>query len=247
MADGTYKFIKENSSGYFDEKAVQAESGKVLGFDANLNPLMLTPGTGGNADLVEDTTPQLGGDLDINGKSIDWGVVISTNTIYKGETISVVVDSNSNGFGALLAQGDDFHFQEADASAMANCNMIVMALEPGTGTKKVLLKGQVCNTAWNWVNGPLYASETAGEITQSLPSVEDAVVAALGWALSGNTIYFNPYNAWAAITSAGAIKSILGVTLPSADVADAMLFEEGSEFYMVEEDTADNYLQLVEA
>lgn len=34
---------------------------------------------------------------------------------------------------------------------------------------------------------------------------------------------------------------------PSADVADAMLFEEGSEFYMVEEDTADNYLQLVEA
>jgi hypothetical protein len=33
---------------------------------------------------------------------------------------------------------------------------------------------------------------------------------------------------------------------PSEDIADAMLFEEGSEFYMVEEDTADNYLQLVE-
>jgi len=30
-------------------------------------------------------------------------------------------------------------------------------------------------------------------------------------------------------------------------VSDSMLFEEGSEFYMVEEDTADNYLQLVEA
>ena len=33
---------------------------------------------------------------------------------------------------------------------------------------------------------------------------------------------------------------------PSEDITDAMLFEEGSEFYMVEEDTADNYLQLVE-
>jgi len=83
-------------------------------------------------------------------------------------------------------------------------------------------------------------------LIQTLPTTENAVIAAVGWALSENTIYFNPYNAWAAITSAGAIKSILGVTLPSADVADAMLFEEGSEFYMVEEDTADNYLQLVE-
>jgi len=199
VADGTYKFIKENSSGYFDEKAVQAESGKVLGFDANLNPLMLTPGTGGIADLVEDTTPQLGGDLDINGKSIDWGAVISTNTTYKGETLNVTVDTNSIGFGGLLAQASDFHFDEADASAMATCNMLVLALEAGTGTKKVLLKGQICNTAWNWANGPIYASETLGGLTQSLPLAEDAVIAVIGWALSGDTIYFNPYNAWATI------------------------------------------------
>lgn len=32
---------------------------------------------------------------------------------------------------------------------------------------------------------------------------------------------------------------------PSEDIADAMLFEEGSEFYMIEEDSED-YLQLVE-
>lgn len=145
-----------------------------------------------NAWLV--ATPPL-----FSGDNIDWGAVISTNTTYKGETLNVTVDTNSIGFGGLLAQASDFHFDEADASAMANCNMLVLALEAGTGTKKVLLKGQICNTAWNWVNGPVYASETLGGLTQSLPLAEDAVIAVVGWALSGDTIYFNPYNAWATI------------------------------------------------
>ena len=46
MADGTYKLIKENSGGTFDEKSVLAEDGKVLGFDSSLNPIMIEPGSG---------------------------------------------------------------------------------------------------------------------------------------------------------------------------------------------------------
>ena len=42
MADGTYKLIKENSGGTFDEKSVLAEDGKVLGFDSSLDPQMVT-------------------------------------------------------------------------------------------------------------------------------------------------------------------------------------------------------------
>jgi hypothetical protein len=148
-------------------------------------------------DLVGDTTPQLGADLDVNGKSVDWGAILTVNTTHKGDTLLVDVDTNSIGFGCLLAQGSDFSFDEADASAIANCNMLVMAIEAGTGTKKVLLKGQVCKTSWNWVRGPIYASETLGELTQVLPVHEDAVIAPVAWALSATTIYFNPYNAWA--------------------------------------------------
>ena len=147
-------------------------------------------------DLSGDTTPQLGGDLDVNGKSIDWGAVISTNTTYKGDTLSVTVDTNSVGFGCLLAQGADFHFDEADASSTTTTNMLVMAIETGTGTKKVLTKGQVCNTAWNWSSGPIYASETLGLLTQTPPINEDAVVVVAGWALSADTMFFSPYNAW---------------------------------------------------
>lgn len=145
-----------------------------------------------NAWLV--ATPPL-----FSGDNIDWGAVISTNTTYKGETLSVTVDTNSIGFGGLLAQGVDFHFDEADASAMANCNMLVLALEAGTGTKSVLLRGQVCKTTWSWISGPIYASESTGLLTQSLPVAEDAVIAPVAWALSATTIYFNPYNAWATI------------------------------------------------
>jgi len=131
-----------------------------------------------------------------SGDNIDWGAVISTNTTYKGDTLSVTVDTNSVGFGCLLAQGADFHFDEADASSTTTTNMLVMAIETGTGTKKVLTKGQVCNTAWNWSSGPIYASETLGLLTQTPPINEDAVVVVAGWALSADTMFFSPYDAW---------------------------------------------------
>lgn len=106
------------------------------------------------------------------------------------------MDTNSVGFGCLLAQGADFHFDEADASSTTTTNMLVMAIETGTGTKKVLTKGQVCNTAWNWSSGPIYASETLGLLTQTPPINEDAVVVVVGWALSADTMFFSPYDAW---------------------------------------------------
>jgi hypothetical protein len=150
-------------------------------------------------NIVEDTSPQLGGDLDVNGNSIDFGAIITTNETYKGSTMTVTVDTNSIGFGALLTQSADFNFDEADASDVDTVRMIVMALESGTGSKKVLLKGQICNTSWNWSSGAVYASEASGELTQDEPPVtaEDAAVIVIGWALSADTIYFNPYNSWA--------------------------------------------------
>lgn len=150
-------------------------------------------------ELSEDTSPQLGGDLDVNSYNIDWGAILTTNSTYKGEIMSVTVDTNSVGYGCVLAQGADFHFDEADANSISNCYMISLALETGTGTKKVLLRGQICNTSWNWSNGPIYVSETLGQLTQSLPITEDAVVALVGWAVSADTIYFDPYGSWATV------------------------------------------------
>jgi hypothetical protein len=41
MATGDYKFIQENGSGGFDEKAVVTVANKYLGFDGSKNPAML--------------------------------------------------------------------------------------------------------------------------------------------------------------------------------------------------------------
>ena len=145
------------------------------------------------------TSPTLQGDITMNGYNIDWGTILTTNGAYQGETMSVTVDTNSIGIGCLLAQGADFHFDEADANSITTVYNLCLALESGTGTKKVLLKGQYCNTAWNWAYGPIYVSETTGLLTQSLPVTEDAVVAVVGWALSADTIYFSPYDAWSTV------------------------------------------------
>lgn len=189
-AGGNYQHLTDAEKTVATQAASAAQNGYLS--SGNFSTFV-----GKIANVVEDTTPQLGGDLDVNGKSVDWGAILTVNSTYKGDTLLVDVDTNSIGFGCLLAQGADFSFDEADASAMTTCNMIVMAVEAGTGTKKALLMGQVCNTGWTWVRGPIYASETLGGLTQELPLEEDAVIAPVAWALSATTIYFNPYNAWA--------------------------------------------------
>ena len=125
--------------------------------------------------------------------SMEMGAILSSNGTYKGLTITATVDTNGVGFGAVLAQSADFHFDEADADAVAQVYMLAMALETSTGTKKLLLKGQICNTGWSWNAGPVYLSTTQGTLTQTPPSGTDDVVLIVGWALSATCVFFSPY------------------------------------------------------
>lgn len=143
-------------------------------------------------NVVEDTTPQLGGDLDLNGKNIDFGAILTVSGTYKGEIMTATVDDASSVFGSLLVQGADFHYDRADADAAATAGAVVIALEAGTGSKKVLIKGQVCDTAWNWNAGKMYISTAIGEMTQTKPSGSGDQVQVVGWALSADTVFFDP-------------------------------------------------------
>lgn len=42
------------------------------------------------------------------------------------------------------------------------------------------------------INGPVYVSETAGDITQTKPTTTDNVIRSLGYAITADEIYFNP-------------------------------------------------------
>lgn len=124
---------------------------------------------------------------------LNLGTVATTNNSYTGIVITVNVSSNSIGIGGILAINSSGQFVIADADAVETTNLLVLALESGTGSKKVLISGQYCNTSWNWTPGSkLYLSTTDGTLTQTQPSGTDDVIIAAGVALTTNTILFNP-------------------------------------------------------
>jgi hypothetical protein len=114
-----------------------------------------------------------------------------------GIKITATVDTNAEGIGAPLTLAADGHWDTSDANAAGRFPCQGMALETGTGTKKILLYGTITNNAWNWTPAAgagnlLYLSITVGTISQSLPTAEDDVVQVIGFVLSTDTIFFNP-------------------------------------------------------
>jgi hypothetical protein len=111
--------------------------------------------------------------------------------------ITATVDSNSTGVGCPLYMAADGHFDEADADAVSTAPCVAIALETGTGSKKVLLHGVIRNDDWDWTTGPgelglVFLSTTVGTLTQTAPSGENDVIQVVGFALSDDVLYFNP-------------------------------------------------------
>jgi uncharacterized protein (TIGR02145 family) len=103
------------------------------------------------------------------------------------------VDVNSTGFGAALFIAADGNYEEADADATTTMPCVALALETGTGNKKILLQGYIRNNSWTWIPGSLiFISPTSGILTQTRPSVAGQQVQIVGYAVKSNTMFFNP-------------------------------------------------------
>jgi len=120
---------------------------------------------------VDDTTPQLGGDLDLNSK----GIKITGQTV-----------GGSNGDLVYLSSADTW--SQADADAEATCSS---ALGIRISATDVLLRG-VYTTSGLTAGNVYYASATAGEITTTAPSGSGDIVRVIGYAISTTELYFNP-------------------------------------------------------
>jgi hypothetical protein len=158
-------------------------------------PVALYVGGSGSgiSNVVEDTTPQLGGDLDLNQKCIDISTALGTDLTAVGLIDSVTVDTNATGVGAALYMAADGNYDEADADAAATMPVTTLALETGTGTKEILLQGYIRKDAWSWTPGGLiYADVTTGALSQTAPSGSGDQVQVVGWAKSADILYFNP-------------------------------------------------------
>jgi hypothetical protein len=133
-------------------------------------------------------------DLDTDEYSLIWDAEPSENLKATGDIVPMQVDTNGTGFGAALYMASDGNYEEADADAAATMPCMALALETGTGSKNVLLKGFIRNDGWNWtsIGQPVYVSTGAGVLTQTKPAGAGDQVQIVGIATHADRIFFNP-------------------------------------------------------
>jgi len=121
----------------------------------------------------------------------------TADTTESGLIVVATVDTNAQGIGAPLFMAADGNLDTANASASTTSPCVALALETGTGSKKILVHGVLRRDAWAWTTGPgtsslIYISTSVGTLTQTQPSGTDQVIQPVGWALSADSIYFTP-------------------------------------------------------
>jgi len=99
-------------------------------------------------------------------------------------------------YGNLLYMKSDGKLWKADASDDTKMPVMAMAISTVSNNNEedVLLQGFALDESWSWtVGGTIYASETTGAITQTVPSGTGNMVQVLGVAgKDSDLIYFNP-------------------------------------------------------
>lgn len=166
-------------------------------------------------DLVDDTTPQLGGDLDLNGNDIVLGDAVGeTGSIrlnnsalsdekWSGTTIAATA-------GATLAVGDvcylassgkwvlvDGILDGTDTGFDKKLGICVLA-STDTNPTEILLDGVIASAAFPTftVGSPVYLSDTAGDLTATQPSTTNFATRIVGYAVSATVLHFSPDNSY---------------------------------------------------
>jgi hypothetical protein len=147
------------------------------------------------ANVVEDTTPQLGGDLDLNTHNIDITAPLASDHTYEG-----IIDSQAVGesvvFGNLLYfNWTDKEWKLAKADAIGTTPALAIALETKAdgATCKLLRMGYIRDDTWDFAGSMVYLSDaTAGATTTTAPSTSEHFVQRVGQAKSADIMYFNP-------------------------------------------------------
>ena len=111
----------------------------------------------------------------LTAQMLAGGAIAAFQTVCIHTTTGEVVISDSNAIGTMPVIG------------------IAPAAISDTNTGTILLQGFIRDDTFNWtLGGIIYASETAGAMTQTAPTTSGAFVQALGIALSADVVYFNP-------------------------------------------------------
>jgi hypothetical protein len=123
-------------------------------------------------ELSEDTSPQLGGNLDLNSN----GLILASQVVGSGA-------STNN-----LVYWDGDSWEQADADQSTTCDGI---LGINLGSSSILIDG-VFTTTGLTAGDTYYVSTTDGAITNTAPSSTGDIVRSIGMALSTTQLLFKP-------------------------------------------------------
>lgn len=128
------------------------------------------------------------------GKLTVHASLLKTDDTYDGYDVSATV-SEAVAFGETLHTNSTFGFTKANSATSGTLPVTAMAVKATGGAAKtrVLLKGQVCNTAWSWsATALIYAAATDGALTQKVPAGAGIFTQIIGFPLSADTMMFEP-------------------------------------------------------
>ena len=154
-------------------------------------------------NVSEDATPQLGGNLDLNGHEILLDTTPGTNLTGSGlKGVFTNGNAGSCAFGDVMyvALDDDLEFADADASTTTPALYMALGTITAASSGEFMIYGIVRNDAWTWTIGPgaaglIYVSTTGttgNTLTQTAPSATGDQVQIVGHALTATTMMFNP-------------------------------------------------------
>ena len=201
--------VDSESASYTHSITSKSESGFDIAFSGDVDSdnyildwIATTSGINSNnctSDVVNDATPQLGGNLDLSDYSIVMDSLPDSNYGASGMIYNMQVDINDTGVGCPLHMDTDGHLVQCTAvsgSTSMPCSM--MALETGTGMKRVLWSGSLRNDSWSWSQGDIiYVSTVDGALTNVKPN-NGHWVQEIGISSHTNVVLFRPKDAFEA-------------------------------------------------
>lgn len=191
-------FVEDNNKSDDEIAAIETELGtNPKGGYADVKArIAATEGVANSAlqDVVDDTTPQLGGDLDSNNKNINTKSIPSADNRGEGIISGDVNAGETVAFPNCVYLKSDGKYWKASNAGIATAGLLRVALESKNADEavKVLERGYIRDDDFNWtVGGAIYLG-TAGGLTQTIPTAVDEVVQVVGYATHADRMFFCP-------------------------------------------------------
>lgn len=153
--------------------------------------------TGIDADTIGEETAGAG--VTVDGLKLKDRSAVLINALAADSTGSGLTTVDT--VGEIVAIGDVLYMKadgkwwktDADQAATMPGAGLAMAAAPAEATCNILLLGFYRDNTWTWTPGKiLYASTTAGDLTDTAPAGPGDQVQVLGVAIASNIILFNP-------------------------------------------------------